>query len=157
MWWRIFYGIARIILGVTLLWLVGTHFTDLLHVLMRQELLEDPSDSLLRFVEQLLVHSDLTVTSFMSLYLIFWGTADIFLSISLLKRKLWAFPISIWLIIIFVMYELYRFYHTHSLVLAYIIVVDIVVVTLIHFEYKKIRLDEARRIFYLSNSTTTNE
>ena len=65
----------------------------------------------------------------------FWGFIDVTLSINMLKRRLWAFPVSIWLIALFVLYELYRFSHTHSFVLALVITADMTIMWLIRKEY----------------------
>ena len=40
MWWRIFYGTMRIILGIWLLNLIDMPLSDLLHSLMSHELVE---------------------------------------------------------------------------------------------------------------------
>jgi len=138
MWWRIFYGFIRIILGGVLLRLVGTPISEIFYQLTRHEVIEDSHDILLRIVSPLLHHMPLTVTYFIAFYLIFWGVVDIFLSINLLKHNIWAYPISLATISIFIFYELYRVSHTHSLILAIVIIIDIVILMIIKGEYKKL-------------------
>jgi uncharacterized membrane protein len=139
MYWRIIYGAFRLIVGLALLRVVGTPAVDVFRKVMRHELLSDPHDIIINTVSPLLIHHGFTITYFLAIYLIFWGLVDIFLSISMLRHKLWAFPVSIVLILVFVLYEIHRYTHTHSLLLLWFMVVDIVVVWLVRKEWHKLR------------------
>ncbi len=125
MWWRIFYGTMRIILGIWLLNLIDMPLSDLLHSLMSHELVEDPNDLLYRILNSFLQLHPLSVTYF--------------LSASLLRHKLWAFPVSLWLIALFLLYEVFRITQTHSLILLGLICVDSVIWWLIKDEWRKTR------------------
>jgi uncharacterized membrane protein len=140
MYWRIFYGVLKTLLGFTFLNLINVPLIDLLYKVMRPEIIEDPTNVFYAVVNNLLQHHPLSVTYFLSIYLIFWGLVDIFLSAALLKHKHWAFPTSLWLIVFFVIYELHRFSHTHSLMLLIFILIDIFIFWLIQREYKKFKL-----------------
>ena len=61
------------------------------------------------------------------------------LSASLLRHKLWAFPVSLWLIALFLLYEVFRITQTHSLILLGLICVDSVIWWLIKDEWRKTR------------------
>ncbi len=138
-WLRIGYGSLRILLGLTLLKFIGTPFTDLLIGLMSHEITEDPSDALFQFIYNLVNDHSFTVTYFLAIYLLFWGSVEVFLSIALLKRILWAYPLTILLIVIFVIYEMYRVFHTHSLILVLIIIVDLGIAYIIDREYRRLK------------------
>ncbi len=140
MYWRILYGVLRTLLGLALLKLINMPISELLYNIMGQELIEDPSGFLFSAINYFLQLQPLSVTYFLSTYFIFWGVTDIFLSTNLLRHKMWAFPVSLWLIAFFVLYELYRFVNTNSLILLSVIFVDIVIFWLIQREYKKIKL-----------------
>jgi len=139
LWWRILYGSFKILLGITLINFVGTSFYEIFRAIMSHEIIEDPTDLLIRVVSFFLQHSPQTITYFVSVYLIFWGFIEIFLSINLLREKLWAFPTSIITIGLFVVYEVYRVTHTHSLILLVIIIIDIVIVYIIYREYVRLK------------------
>ena len=79
------------------------------------------------------------ITTFLALYFIFWGVIDIGMSAFLLKERLWAFPVSILLIAVFIAYEILRFFQHHSVFLLGIIAVDIVILLLIQREYSILR------------------
>lgn len=135
---KIVYGTLRLILGFALLRLVGSPFSDIFYTLLSHELITDPNDILLQAVMPLLKYLAFPVTYFIAFYILFWGFLDIFLGISLLKDKIWAFPTSLILIGVFVIYEIYRFFHTHSVILACIIVIDLILMWLIYKEYLRI-------------------
>lgn len=138
MWWRIVYGIFRLILGLVLLKMIGTSFSDLFLKMMSHEVTQDPDDFLFTKIEPLARHLSYTVTYFVAIYFIFWGSVDAFLSINILRKKLWAFKVSFVLIIVFVMYEIHRFTYTHSKMLGFIILVDLILIWLIWNEEKRL-------------------
>jgi len=138
MQWRIAYGFCRIILAAILLDLIGWNSSDIFVALMRHEIIEDPNDFLFSLASSFFLHFSFTITYFLPAYLFFWGIVDIFLSTQVLRKKLWAFPISITLIILFVLYEIYRISHTHSLILGCIILIDIALIVLIGKEYRSL-------------------
>jgi len=135
--WRIVYGLARIVVGILLLHLIGTQLSDIFLSLMQHELIEDPNDLIFRLINSLFQYAPYTISSFLSAYLIFWGIIDIVLSGSLLMEIRWAFPVSIVTIGLFVIYELYRLSYTHSIVLAIVVTVDIALIWIIKREYQK--------------------
>ena len=69
----------------------------------------------------------------------FWGAIDIFMSILLLRHQLWAFPVAIYMIVIFIIYEFFRFSQTHSLMLLAVIVMDVFIIWIIKREYQKLK------------------
>ena len=140
MWWRIFYGSLRIAFGLFLFSVINESFSDLLYRFMSAELFEDPTDLLFYTVNSFLQTHPFIVTSFIAVYMIFWGFVDIFLSFNLLRHKIWTFPVSLYLIAFFVLYELYRFFYTYSYILLSVIVIDILIAWLIWREYKKTKL-----------------
>lgn len=72
---------------------------------------------------------------FASKYLIGHGAAKVFIAWGLIREKLWAFPTALVVFGLLILYQLYRFAHTHSPTLALLIVVDIAVCYLIWREY----------------------
>lgn len=139
MWWRIIYGSLRILLGFAVLKIIGMPLIDVLTKVMSHELIEDPQDLFYSFGNAILGHHPVHVSYFLAVYFIFWGVIDTVLSYQLLKHKLWAFPLSIVLIGVFILYELIRFTYNHSLILLWVIFVDGVITYLIWREYTKLK------------------
>lgn len=139
MYWRICYGFLRTLLGLALLKLINVPLADLLYRIMGKEITEDPTDPLFAAASHFLQLHPLTVTYFLAAYLIFWGVIDIFLSMALLKDKIWAFPAGLWLMAFFIIFEFQRFFHNHSSILLSVILVDMIIFWLIQREYKKVK------------------
>lgn len=152
MGWKILYGVAKISLALILLKWATVDSSGLFYRLMEHEIIEDPNDLLIRFISPFIAHLSVSTTTFAAFYLLFWGLVDdIFLSVNILRDKLWAFPTALTLIALFVPYEIYRFFHTHSFVLIYIMALDITIFWIIATEYKKVKT----RKFLTTNKNRT--
>lgn len=105
----------------------------------QQEILEDPND----FIANLVVNSVNNFSAgsylFAVIYLIFHGVVNIFLAISLAKKKIKTYPAIMAVFGIFMIYQMYRYFHTYSLVLLLLTAFDIFFVSVIWLEYKKIK------------------
>lgn len=140
MFWKIFYGILKIVTAIVLLKFVVIDPSGLFYQLMAHEIIEDPNDLFVKIASPLIAHLSVNSTTFAAAYLLFWGIVDdIFLSLNILKGRLWAFPVALTLIALFVPYEIFRFSHTHSLALVFFIAVDIVIFLIINKEYQKVK------------------
>ncbi|MEY3784204.1 MAG: hypothetical protein RLZZ230_526 [Candidatus Parcubacteria bacterium] len=149
MWWRIGYGLLRIILGLALLRVIGEPLINIVTSVMEHELMAKSPDFIFKGISHSLRAHHYSVTYFLAFYFIFWGSVDAVLSFQLLKDRLWAFPISLGLIGTFIAYSVFRFTYTHSLVLLGVIVLDIIIMMLIFKEYQKVLKLRSR-----SNQTT---
>lgn len=121
-----------------LLRVVHVPFSDIFYSIMRQEIINDPNDFLFQTVNSFLITHPFSVTYFLAVHLLFWGVVDIGFSIALLKQKMWAFPVSLVLIGCFMSYEIYRYFHTHSMTLLAVLAVDAFVFWLIAREYNRV-------------------
>ena len=91
-----------------------------------------------RFAEMLAHWGDgltLDTEHFACRYLIAHGAAKVFIAWGLIREKLWAFPTGLVVFGSLIMYQLYRFAHTHSLTLAVLITLDVAACYLIWREY----------------------
>ncbi len=138
MWWRIVYGIIRVTVGVSFLHFINQPLTDFVYRLMSHELLARTSDAVLEKIYYLFQIHEFTVTYFIAGYFIFWGVIEIVLSLCLLRKMPTAFPIAMGLIIVFIMYATFRYFHTHSLILLCVILIDITILYLINHEYRNL-------------------
>ncbi len=125
--------------GFLLLFLNPATITAFIVQLTQDELSEDPNDlvsnSLLRAAHQFSLSGPL----FSALYLLSHGIIKIILVTALFKNKLWAYPWSLSVLGIFIVYQLYRYSHTRSLSLIALSVFDIVVMWSIWREYQIVR------------------
>jgi uncharacterized membrane protein len=76
-------------------------------------------------------------TKFASLYLISHGVVKVALVICLWMSKLWAYPLTIVVFALFMIYQVHRFTHTHSWSLIALTVFDAVIIYLTWQEYQQ--------------------
>jgi uncharacterized membrane protein len=72
---------------------------------------------------------------FASSYLVAHGAAKVFIAWGLIREKLWAFPTALVVFGLLIVYQLYRFAHTHSVTLAVLVTLDLLVCYLIWREW----------------------
>jgi uncharacterized membrane protein len=136
-------GFLEIIGGVLLLLLRPETIGELIFLLTEHELSTDPRDIIANYLLRSAGHLSGTAKLFGSLYLLSHGIIKILLVISLLNRKLWAYPAAIIFFILFIIYQLYRYSFSHSPWMIFLSVFDAAIVVLTWAEYKVIRGETA--------------
>ena len=132
-------GALEILGGVLLLFISPDRIHSIIRVLSQHELSEDHRDMIATY---LLNSSDqLTsgVTMFAAAYLLWHGMVKVGLVAALLLKRRWAYPAAIIAFFLFVIYQLYRYSHTHSPALLVLSIVDMLVITLTWIEYKRLK------------------
>ena len=132
-------ALVEMITGGILYFVASSYITNFALSITKGELLEDPTD----FIANHLISSanQLSVDSqhFAALYLIVHGLIKVVLVVVLLRKKLWAYPVSIVVFGLFIVYEVYSFAFTGSLWLLVLALLDIVVVWLTVYEYRRMK------------------
>ena len=75
---------------------------------------------------------------FYAFYLLSHGVVKLALIAGLLKGKLWAYPASLVVLGLFILYQVYRYALTHSAGLIVLTVFDLIVIGLIWHEYRTV-------------------
>ncbi len=105
--------------------------------LLHQELSEDPQD----FIATHLLHTSQSFAAggkhFASWYLLSHGAVKLVLVVELFRNKLWAYPFMIVMLAAFVCYQVYRFALTHSLMMLFLTLFDLLVILVTWLEYRK--------------------
>jgi len=106
------FAILETVLGVALFF--TNSITSLVVQLVNNELIEDPSDFLATWVHPFL-HPTQSDLIFGGLYLVSHGVVKLFLVAGLLRNKIWAYPASMGVFALFIIYQLFRYFaKTHS-------------------------------------------
>lgn len=113
--------------------------------LTQQELIEDPHDFVATHLQTLAHHFSVGAKHFYAFYLLSHGLVKVGLVAGLLMNRLWAYPASIVVLGLFIVYQLYRFSHTHGAGLIALSAFDIFVVVLIWHEWRLTRSALGRR------------
>ena len=125
------------VIGGMLVLLVPLHsINDIVIILTAHELETEPNEWFPNAIRHAVAHLSSDTKSFASVYLIGHGCIKIFLVMALWQERRWAFPVALWFIGVFVVYQLYRFSRTHSPALLLFALVDVCVAWLIWREYR---------------------
>ena len=133
-------ALVELILGIILL--VSTQLNDVLIALLQNELVEDPGDFLARHADQFAHYLTPQFQLYSALYLLSHGVVKLVLVWGLLRNKLWAYPASLAVLSLFILYQVIKIVQNHSIPLILLTVFDFVVMWLIWHEY---RLLQSRR------------
>jgi uncharacterized membrane protein len=125
--------------GLLVLIVSARTITQVLTALTGDELAEDPHDLVAHYLFQLGQHLSVGEKQFGGIYLLSHGVVNMALVVGLLANKLWAYPASLGILSGFVVYQLYRFSHTHAIGLIVLTLFDLLVLGLIWHEYKLMR------------------
>lgn len=129
-------GLLEVIGGILLLVVSPMSIEHVARFFTAHELAEDPHD----FIANHLLHSanQLTrsATVYGGIYLLSHGIAKVVLVVLVLKDKLWAYPLIIGLLLVFIVYQVYRLTYKLSFGLVFLTLFDILVVWLTWREYR---------------------
>ena len=107
--------------------------------LSQDELLEEPGDFIATHALQFAQHFSVAATIIIGVYLLSRGLIKLGLVVALLKNKLWAYPASLLVLGLFVVYQTYEIIIGHSLLILALTLFDLVVLYLIWKEYAIVR------------------
>jgi uncharacterized membrane protein len=97
---------------------------------------EQAGDLLARMLAKMAALLSTDTKTFAAYYLLGHGAVKVFLAVYLLRERMWAFPVSIAIFGLFVVYQLHRFTFTHSISLLGLALLDVVVIGLIWREWR---------------------
>ena len=103
------------------------------------ELSEDGHDFIASHLIQMAHSLSLKGGLFIGVYLLSRGLIKLLLVIALLKDQLWAYPSSLAVLGLFMFYQIYEIYHTHSVFLIALTLFDFVVMWVIWREYEVLK------------------
>lgn len=137
------FALLDILGGVAAYFVSQQFLLSLILAVTREELTEDPTDIVVRYLLHTAHNFSLSTQYFTSIYLLSHGVIKAFLIVGLLRERLWYYPVAIVVFVSFIVYQLYRFNHTHSIWLLLITLLDIVVIWLTWHEYRYLQKNHA--------------
>ena len=129
-------GLLETIAGVLCFFITPEALKSVVVSLTAPELSEDPDDWIATTLSRAVQDLSADTTLFAAAYLIIHGLIKLFLVAGLLLGRLWAYPLSLWFLAAFIVYQCYRYTHTHSISLVLLTVFDLAVAFLIWREYQ---------------------
>lgn len=105
------------------------HFTQ-------AELAENPRNFIANHLLQWAQNFSISSKHFAALYLLSHGMIKLWLVVGLWRNKIWYYPTALVFFGLFIMYQLYRFTFTHSILLILITILDVIIILLTWHEYR---------------------
>jgi len=134
-----FNGVMEITGGVLIIAFRPATVISLVGFLTQSEISEDPRDLVANYLIHSFQNYSVGLQIFWSAYFFVHGFIKIFLVVSLLRRRLWAYPAAISVFALFIVYQLYRFSINHSPFLIILSFFDVFVIIMAYLEYQKTR------------------
>jgi len=132
-------GVLEIIGGILLKFLNPERLNKLTVLLTQHELSEDPKDIISNLMIKLSSNFSISTQNFGIIYLVSHGIVKFILVILLWRKKIWAYPLTIVSLILFIIYQVYRYTISHSIFLIVLTIFDIIMILLTYIEYKRMK------------------
>jgi uncharacterized membrane protein len=129
------FAVLEVIAGLVLLISLPGQFTQFVHFMFHNRLVADPNDPFALYILHQLQDFDMRRHTFVGVYLMLHGLVKVGVVAILYSERLWAFPIGLTVLGIFIAYEFERFVATHSLVLLALSLLDAFIMILAWREY----------------------
>jgi uncharacterized membrane protein len=133
------FAAAECLLGVSLFFVANQSIQNAVRILTAQEIVEDPSDLLARFLMGAAQSLSLDAQSFYALYLVSHGGVKLGVVLLLLRGYMWAYPLAVAVLSGFIVYQIHRYLLEPGLALILLSLLDVVVIILTLIEYRSRR------------------
>ena len=138
-------GLVELISGIALFFTSTASLRRIVDGLTQGELQEDPHDFIANHLVHFFHHLSIKTEHFAAVYLLIYGVTKLGLVAGLLRGKLWAYPVALVLLGLFLGYQIYRFSHNHSLGLGVVSLLDLAILVVIWRDYVFIKAERQGR------------
>ena len=130
-------GAMEIVGGILLMFINSSYLNHVAAMLTQSELSEDPNDVIANAILTLSRSYSVSAQNFGIFYLLSHGIIKLVLVVLLWQKRLWAYPLTIIFVTLFIAYQTYRYTIDHSFMMILLTILDLVVVILTFVEYKR--------------------
>jgi uncharacterized membrane protein len=138
-WIKFIYSIFEFLAGISLIFINTQQISNFIMMVFNHELTQEPNDIFVNLVLNIVSILPESMRVFFSIFLIIHGAIKIILLFALLKRKLWAYPISGVVFSLFIVYQIYQYIISPSLILVILTIIDVILIILLFPEYKYVK------------------
>ncbi len=139
LWLKGVFAVSEIVGGIAAFFVSKEFLVTLTLWIFRDEFSEDPHDIVANYLLHSAQNLSVSAQSFAAFYLLAHGVIKLWLIVGLLRKKLWYYPTALVVFALFIVYQLYRFTFTHSVLLLLITALDLIVIALTWHEYRFLR------------------
>ncbi|WP_328617897.1 DUF2127 domain-containing protein [Amycolatopsis sp. NBC_00355] len=133
-------GALQVVGALVLAFIPASTVSGFTHAVITRDLLGDPSGTLARHLESAtenFLHGD--TKTFAVAYLLAHGLIKLGLVWALARKIVPAYPIAAVVLAAFVVYEIWRAIHTHSIALPFFAALDVLIIVLVLREYRQLK------------------
>jgi len=138
-----FYASIEFAAGIVLFFLSPTYIIDSITYFTQNILYKNPENLLALYIDSVTQDFTLATQHFIALYFILHGGIKICIVCGVLLKKLWAYPLAIFIFSMFFVYLVIRYFYLYSPFLLVLAVFEMLVVLLTWNEY--VQLKKSRR------------
>ena len=120
------HALIECIGGLVLAFVSTSAITGLVNALSQEELIEYPNDFIAAHLLSLAQNFTVSTQRFYAFYLLSHGVIKVFLVAGLRRNKLWAYSVSLVVLGLCIVCQLYRFSYTHGVGLIMLTVFDVI-------------------------------
>ena len=137
-------GILEVIGAALMLLLTPDRISSFVRLITQHELLEDPKDFIANYLLSFSQSFSVSAQLFGVFYLASHGIIKAALVYLLWRKKPWAYPLAVAVLILFAAYQIYRMSMKFSLLMLFLTVLDIVMIVLTILEYKRVKAEKSK-------------
>jgi uncharacterized membrane protein len=133
-------GALQVVGALILAFVPASAVSGFTHAVITRDLLGDPSGTLARHLESAtenFLHGD--TKTFAVAYLFAHGLIKLGLVWALSRKIVRAYPVAAVILAAFVVYEVFRAVHTHSIALPFFAALDVLIIVLVLREYRQLK------------------
>jgi uncharacterized membrane protein len=138
-WLKGLHSAIEIVGGILIALISTDQVMTIVRTLTAEQLLRNPDDAVANYLIRSASELSIATKSFAAYYLLSHGVVKLFLVVNLLRNKIWAYPASLAVMVLFITYQVYRYTLTHSVALLILTAFDLLVIWLILHEYRLIQ------------------
>lgn len=132
-------GAVETIVAIILFFISPVYLAGILQIFSESNFIQESRELIFDNLIQIFQGLSISISLFIAIYLLIHGVLKIGLVFALLKKKSWAFPIAEVILGFFVIYQFYKYTNTHSLFLLFLSLFDILIISLVGFEWREVK------------------
>src|SRR5438132_436593 len=110
-----FYAVLECAAGIALAFLSTNTVVSWITWLTQDEFAENPNDYIATQLLHMTQSFSITSKNFYVFYLLGHGAMKLFLVLGLLANRIWAYPVALGTVSVFILYQVHRYSYTRSL------------------------------------------
>ena len=132
-------GILELIGGFFLLITNSNTLYSIVNSIFRGELIEDPADFIANYFLHFFQNLPKSAIIFAAIYLLAHGLIKLGIVTGLLSKKLWAHTTAGIILLLIVIYQIFRLTPHFSILLLFLTIIDIIIIVLVVLENRRIK------------------